>query len=219
MSNYRAAHIDSGNGYNYKVKLAQHNLLFYEIPKSASSSIKNWLFSLRQGEGETSSFPMGYEKWQTLFPDMKADYNDTRDASLTKFIFLRNPFARLLSGYNNTGWKFEFEGVAFDDFCLSLRQRIDTPPTDLMNNHFKPVDYFVPKYNRSLCVDFVGKVENLGEDICRLATIAGAPSPISIPHINKTGLGTSYRKFYNCETRQIIEEIYRDELEMGSYVF
>ena len=181
MSNYRAAQIDSGNGYNYKIKLAQHNLLFYEIPKSASSSIKNWLFSLRQGEGETGSFPMGYEKRQTLFPDMKADYNDTRDTSLTKFVFLRTPFARLLSGYNNTGWKFEFEGVAFDDF--------------------------------------VGKVENLGEDICRLATIAGAPSPISIPHINKTGLGASYRKFYNCETRQIIEEIYRDELEMGSYVF
>ena len=73
-----------------------------------------------------------------------------------------------MSGYRNSGWRFRYADLTFQQFIESLPERLATPATDAHNNHYKPLSYFIPKSNGRFCLDFIGKIENFAEDFTSL---------------------------------------------------
>jgi hypothetical protein len=208
------------SGYNYMLKSPSANLLYHEIPKNASTSIKNLLFKTEQeAKGvKIADVSMDFTVWSKLFPDMLVDKNTLPLDGFLSFCFIRNPYQRLVSGYKNTGHKFRLEGYTFDEFIFSLKQRLQRPPSDVLNNHFKTIDHFVPISDNNLDVDFIGKVESYNEDIVTIFDMVGRQVNTDLPVKNKSEK-YEYQDFYSAQTKKIVEELYRFEIELGKYLF
>lgn len=215
------AEVDKAPFYNYKIQSENLKLLYYEIPKNASSSLKTTLFSLEHKMKYDSAYSMfmDYRRWQKTFPTMVVTWDSLISSDFFKFMFLRNPWERLLSGYLNTGWSFHFKNVTFEQFIESLTERIATPASDILNNHYKPLSYFVPVSGSSYFVDFVGKVENFHEDFSTILSACKLKLDTSLILRKNNSKHADYQSYYTSRTRKIIENIYGDEIELGKYTF
>ncbi len=127
-----------------------------------------------------------------------------------KFIFIRNPWDRMVSSYEyhiqirakrNPKWTFK----SFEDF---LHKKDIYPHIDgnFINTNYK--------------FDFIGKFENIKEDmqtICK-KIIKNNYRHINLPHRNATLRG-HYRDYYNKETKKMVEEKCSKIIELGNYTF
>ncbi len=68
-----------------------------------------------------------------------------------------------------------------------------------------------------LLVDYVGKIENIEEDfeaICHKLDI----KDVKLLHKNKSN-HKKYHSYYNAETKKMIQESYKDDIEVFSYEY
>jgi hypothetical protein len=66
-------------------------------------------------------------------------------------------------------------------------------------------------------LDFIGRFENLQEDMRKVAQIIGLPT-VDLPHLVKTK-HKHYSKYYDNETEQITRERYTRDIELFNYTF
>jgi hypothetical protein len=139
-----------------------------------------------------------------------------------KFAFVRNPFDRAVSLFHYLQ-KFGSEAVppemTFEGFCHTL-DRGEYPPVGLYNheglNQCNPmVRWLFDDAGRPLA-DFVGRHETVERDFRTLCRQIGMHS--HLPRHNTTE-HRPYREYYTSETRQIIERVYREDLEAFDYEF
>lgn len=135
-----------------------------------------------------------------------------------KFSFIRNPFSRLVSGWN--GWirvdrpwlrknKYFNYNMSFEDFIKTL---CDMEDKDI-NYHFAPQKLFLYENNELMC-DFVGKVENIQNDWKKLSEKFGLPP---IKHFANTGIGNNYEKYYTDEMKELVLERFKDDFIKFNY--
>jgi tetratricopeptide (TPR) repeat protein len=212
--------VDKSKLYNYRIKSPNLKLLYFEIPKNASSTIKTILFSVENQYKYDPRYTkyMWYKKWQKRFPQMIVNWQEITTLPYLKFAFIRNPYERIFSGYLNTAWQFSYQNTSFERFVDSLAERIQTPCEDLFNNHYKPFSYFVPKAGANFLVDFIGKVENCEKDLKTIFYACGLKSSFKIPKINKTKK-QDYRSYYTTKAKLKIFQIYEEDIELGKYLF
>lgn len=89
-------------------------------------------------------------------------------------------------------------------------------------NWFAPQNLYVECKKNNKKVDFVGRYENLENDFKALARELGLPAGTSLPRRNQTSTrrkGRHYTEFYTKEARDIVAEIYADDIEMFGYKF
>ena len=160
--------------------------------------------------------------------------------SVFKFTFVRNPWDRIASLYKSylddptllsnlagsrhakgTSHRFEsrysldssIEG--FRDFVGYL-STINIVKIGLYNrkewSHFNSQLDWIPND-----IDFVGKFENLENDFNFVCDRTGHPR-IKLPHKNKTE-GKSYQELYDDKTKNVIFEMYNDEIKKFKYEF
>ena len=133
-----------------------------------------------------------------------------------KFTFVRNPFSRLVSGYKT--WIKEprrwlslnptlYANMPFDKFITVLH---DTRDED-MNEHFAPQMMYL-NYNQD-SMDFIGKVENIGEDWSVLSKKFGFNK---LKHLGRTG-GGDWREWYTEKTKRLVEHRYKEDLQEFGY--
>jgi hypothetical protein len=214
--------VDDSPAYNYRVKSPKLGLLYFDVPKNASSSIKTLMWSVEHKDRYDSRYSMfiTYAFWQQKFPGMVVQWSDIVDLPYIKFTFLRNPYDRLVSGYRNSGWRFHYQDTTFEQFVESLPERLETPPTDTHNNHYKPLSYFIPKRGGRFCLDFIGKIENFADDLTSLLHACNIHIDVrSLSVANKTKKRDHYRSYYTAHTRKIAEKTYGEDIELGKYVF
>ena len=123
--------------------------------------------------------------------------------SYYKFCFERNPWDKMVSYYY---WKCRNRKISFDDF---LKEE------DYCTN------FQLYTKKKRVILDHVGRYENLEdelESICR-ATGIKFERPFNIRAKSGIRKTKSYRSYYDNTQREIIEEVFSDEIKMHSYRF
>jgi chondroitin 4-sulfotransferase 11 len=143
-----------------------------------------------------------------------------------KFAFVRNPWARLLSLYNDFTIKriYQYSGLIkhdkplfsefenFNDFCIKLHN------SPWLQNVFLKTQTELLSINGELKMDFVGRFERLQEDfdiICKTIKIETKLLKLNVGEYDNT----NYRVHYTDEAKNAIEKLYKSDIEMFNYEF
>jgi hypothetical protein len=224
--------------------LRYKNFVYTPIPKVACTTIKReYIRLIEQKRKEKGKFPLSrivdtnlvhkvFEKIRNFHVSEKT----IRDENLFHFIFIRDPYDRLVSGYlskiNNSrkGDDSEYFETGVAKKVLEIEPRLRggvtfprfldllTRNKDLQENlHFYPQHKFLSDYAWSN-VDFIGRMENFNEEWLRMCMVSGFPHRTLI----KTNVSVSdkkYRDFYDVKTRKIAEMLYGEDIEKFKYKF
>lgn len=211
------------------VLLKKHRAIYFPIPKVACTSILKVCANLLNFKmhPELSVHDMYFPAIQDL---SKIDnYND-----YFKFAFVRNPWDRLVSCYSNkiradsnfnNQWfqngvsrgllKYNLfrAGMSFEEFANIV---IDIPD-DKAEKHFKSQYTFLTNGEDKLLIDFVGKFENLNEDLNRVCQQLNIDS-IGLPHLQKSSR-KDYRSYYSADLKDKVAARFDRDILIFEYEF
>jgi hypothetical protein len=89
-------------------------------------------------------------------------------------------------------------------------------------NHLVPQNLYAFDKTRNKKVSFIGRYENLENDFKVVVNELGLEKDIVLPHLNSQNSrrkGRHYTEFYTKETRDLIAEIYAEDIKMFGYKF
>jgi len=134
------------------------------------------------------------------------------DRSSYKFCFVRNPFARAVSLY--TYLYYKNRDFAFLDFCRHLPQNGAHPIGPYNRKENSQCNPQI-RWIENLEIDFVGRVENISDDVAQIMTAIG------LKHESPQSLNASkhavYSKYYCEESRDIIIDFYNEDFQRFEY--
>jgi len=180
--------------YTFTYINEQLKIIYYDIPKCASSTIRSIFFN----ESMSLANP------QT---DLKNYF---------KFTFCRNPFDRMVSNYSMfTQSNFRIKQIqqfhnnprelSFLEFVKLTCQHT--------NHHWLPQYNFIHGYE----IDHIGRLENMKQDFYIVCDKAGI-SQQQLSQKNKTN-HKRYTEYYDDETKEIVAEKYAKDIEYFGYEF
>ena len=131
-----------------------------------------------------------------------------------KFTIVRNPWSRALSLYNNILRDPTHQQV--------LRVPPETPFREFLLAHagrgmLQPQTYWLRSFEGAIPMDFIGRFENIRGDFRRACDMAGIDVP-DLPHEIR-GSSEEYQKHYDAPSRKLVEQVYRQEIELFGYSF
>lgn len=204
-----------------------NRIIFFHIPKTAGNSI---YASIKDDERVVY---VNHNTWDIEWKHL--DKYSRTDAFI--FAFVRNPWERLASSFFYlTEW---YKGAAnkneiteakgnFEKFVLG--EPWNGAPKRNLN---KVIPHLLPQYkwlvpevlvNRSvrvnkdhLLTNFVGKYENLHDDLSAIAQKTGLNFD-TIKHYN-TSNHLHYKNYYTTEMIDIVAEVYKTDIELFDYNF
>lgn len=216
------------------VSLEPYRAAYVEIPKVACTSIKTALaailgISLRATGGDPHSV-----RWPTV--EKSSSHSGPLFPGLFTFAFVRNPWDRLVSCYRdkirgevdgytsftirpgaaNCLARFDafVPGMSFAEFVAAVASIRD----EEADGHFRSQHTFVTDEEGKIGVDFLGRFERLAEDFRFFQERIGLPRN-ALPWLQKARHAAGYTDFYDMETRQIVGERFRQDIEMFGYEF
>lgn len=154
---------------------------------------------------------------QRCFPDEFERY--------FKFAFVRNPYAHAVSLWR---WrcigenKDKTPSVSFSEFLRCLEDHsIPDPEYVRRKNKWEPTGWNVFSIDGSVSVDFIGRFENLKEDLNSVCDKVGIKfQPDDFPHAkNVSQASNDYKNYYESGDREIVERLYSNYIETFGYEF
>lgn len=189
---------------------SKYGAIYFRINKVASTSIKSSLLKL------------GFKIKNSRDPK-KLDLKKYK----IKFAFVRNPYDRLVSCYRDkirspsefgviaADHKRLYEDMPFNEFV----RKVHKIPDNKADKHFKSQHCFVTNSKGKLIPNFIGKFENLDEDFKKIMNRLQVENPPALPQKNKSKRAKDYRKYYDDETKRLVEQRYKKDLELFNYEF
>lgn len=204
--------------YNYIMDFERLGVTYFDIPKTGSTSVKQFLLAAENNEDVNPYMPIGHPEWKAKYPNSWVPDYSTYSLRELKVVIVRDPVKRLRSAYTGIfrGWMKRDE--EFEPFMeRELQTLCDTGPLNFMANHFKPQHWFVPDD----LLDLPGLV---ALDISQLASFpdimrerVSVDIPQAVPHSNKSKLKEAVTWSY-----EMLEDWYKhhrpDELEFYNAV-
>ncbi|MFG0773282.1 sulfotransferase family 2 domain-containing protein [Vibrio plantisponsor] len=201
--------------------------IFIHIPKTGGSSVENLLWPDLSTRTESDLW-MGlvrpyFNKYQTgglqhlLAHQIKKEVGEDIFRQYYKFTLVRNPWDKVISQYM-------FMINKRDD----LRTYINMPKNASLAEYIeliqkkehvqwaKQVDFILDE-NGELLVDDVFKLENINDDASIMSSRIGLNFS-EIPHDNK-GSRKPYQDYYTEETKEMVYDIYKDDILYLNYNF
>lgn len=211
--------------FHFKNKILGYpnaNFIFVFIPKTASSSI----YKVLKGKIRFLYHDLRSSDYISLSNYLTSPGRGQRP--LFSFAIVRNPWDRVVSsffylsqgGLNNSKQdeqdieKFvsRYQGN-FTDFVKNEFQNRQL----FAQIHFRPQYEWITDENGKLCVSFIGRFENLQHDFdfaCDSMNIER--QMLAIHNKSKHKL---YKEYYNEETKQIVANAYKEDIELFNYSF
>jgi hypothetical protein len=193
------------------------------IPKCANTSIKRAFMqtlSMKDGNPHAPKRFQTISKWTAAY---KYDH-------FFKFAFVRNPYARIVSCYQNkiAGQKFHYPMLRFGFHAnTSFREFVETVakyPDFLSDQHFRSQAHelvITDDVKEPWVVpDFVGTVENIANDwpivVKAVENISGRRLP-PLPREKVTGAGDKWPEYYDHHLRALVQKRYAMDFEVFGY--
>ncbi len=195
------------------------NSIFIHIPKTAGSSIESIQWNMGSGH-------------KTIY-----DYRNIIDfPNFYKWCFVRNPWERIISAYEDCPEVWN-EAASFEDFIyllykykknfylkhLSWSEIIDIGlPRNLYRIHFMPMNLLM-KIDGQICMDFIGRFENLLNDWEIIQTKIGVKKQV-LPKTNdraskKNRKNSFYKERYSQNLIDLVGELYEEDVKLFGYSF
>ena len=220
-------HLFKKRGPDYPLNInIQRQCVFIHIPKNGGTSVSQALGYTRTSHRTI----LQYKKIMT--PKDFAVY--------FKFCFTRNPWARFLSLYNyarmteslyhsSTKPEAALYGKHLDydllrdatlNECAHYLQE-GKLLHDKSCNHWHPQVNWILDSQGKLLADFVGKVENMEQDFNYICDKLCLTSSLSMQNTSSTGPRDPdyYRCFFDQETKRIVADYYKDDIDQFNYCF
>jgi len=148
-----------------------------------------------------------------IFSDSKYERFREKYDSMFKFGFVRNPFDRIVSLYHYLKKGCSIDNLHFKDF------------NDFIENYYSQFDYwswFDKKIQQVEWVegcDFIGKFENLENDVCFICKKLGIPeNNIHLCKVNESN-HYCYSEYYNQKSIEFVYKKERKTIEKFGYAF
>ena len=212
----------------------RHRFIYFHVAKTAGLSIREALapytvlpdkFKIRRPPEVVAGKPNPlYLMWENTVlhakaADVKKELSSKLYDSYYTFAFVRNPWDWQVSMYH---------------FILKESDHINHAHVRSMKNFEEYLEWVVrtPKpfargatklqkdvltdTKGNLIVDFVGRFERLEQDFGRICQKISIDA--TLPKINAT-VHKDYRLYYNKKTKGIVEEYFREDIELFGYTF
>ena len=180
--------------------------IFLHVPKAAGTSISLDLYGGNIGHRRAIDY-------QQISRQHFARY--------FRFGFVRNPWDRLVSAYefarsNGTAYVKPIPNPAYDSpvfgsferFVHEWLREVDLATADA----FQPQWTFLCDADGRLLVDHVGRTDQLAADLRPVEE--ALHRAIRPDHLNRTDRSVDYPEYYSSDTRDIVADIYRRDIEM-----
>lgn len=148
--------------------------------------------------------------------EVKNDYFEEWKRYWT-FSFVRNPFEKAVSDYLWRKRLIGTEQVSFREFM----ERVDDPTRDDPEGivPLPRTNWPIYTINDSPAVDFVGRHEQFREHLeCAFSEIGVPFEEEKLPK-TKQSISYDYRSFYDNQALEIVERVYKKEIDYFSYSF
>jgi len=110
-----------------------------------------------------------------------------------------------------------YSSEVFSSFELFVKEWL--PAVDLSKEDvvFEPQYKYVCNDAKRIIVDYIGKVESVDDDVRHVEKLIGRK--IKLGNLNKSQRKQDYREYFDKETKQIIVDIYQDDIKLFNYTF
>jgi hypothetical protein len=212
-----------------------HRTIFVHIPKTAGTSVEAVLGM----HGEKTDIGVkpyvnqevdrehlyGQDLQHMTAADLKQvlQHDGTFDRYF-KFSIVRNPWDRLVSVFAWTNQKWakgielsdaEFEAAVRQLHALFITARAARQPPRV-GPHWWPQVHFLVDRDRKPLLDFIARHENLAVDWMRIREKIGIQADLPL---RMRSHHRPYQSYYNATTRDMVAEIYADDIAALSYTF
>jgi tetratricopeptide (TPR) repeat protein len=216
---------------DYPVKPKQ-GLVFIHIPRSGGTSVHDFLAATVPLEPKPDLAARLAQFSSPLYPlykhtkgrELRDILGETTWMSVQKLCIVRNPWDQMVSSYNwwlqkaTPYWRHHEWGAevaelrSFDAFLSSRFGR------ECINEwEGNPLDWFTDEDGTDI-VDFVARFETLERDLHQFCESARLVPRNILPHLNATER-SSYRDYYNSNTRRIVASRFSDLINRFGYQF
>ena len=192
--------------------LDYYKCIFIHIPKNAGLSVCYTLFGNTGGS-------------HRKIVDYKKIFSPNTFNRYYKFTFVRNPWDRLVSTFfflKNGGltekdriWA-EKNLAPFDTFDAFVKRWL-TEENINSSLHFQPQYIFLEDEKGKIAVDFIGRFENINDDFKIITSKLKIDR--SLTKTNTSKRKKEYIEYYDKETKKIVRDIYKRDIELFNYEF
>lgn len=183
----------------------QMDFIFVHINKTAGSSIEEALgLRFRHRTARQIIGEIGLEKWRNCFT----------------FAVVRNPWDKVLSHYS---YRVQTDQTGMGDGCVGFSEWVReaygkrNPRFYDKPMMFMPQADWISDVEGRILVNFVAHFENLQADFDNVCARIGR-DPVMLPHRKQSRHG-DYRGYYDAESRGIVADWFRRDLEQFEYDF
>ena len=213
-----------------------HHFIYVHIPKTAGTSVKRFFGQLTRYcdleiGGALDAEPLEAIYWKRFRLRKHAAAREIfqaigpeRYAGYYKFTFVRDPFVRTLSTFRFLKFTFRNwkKAAVMDDFgnleeFVCSKYFLEDPGPDRI---LIPQARWLTDDRNRTCVDFVGQVERIEQDIvtiCQKLTLPLLPEPIGKRNVSTPGPGELEKDLANARVVDRIRDRYSMDFEMFGY--
>ena len=221
---------------SFSVRIShRHKFVFLATPRTASTSVRDALDdysdikSVYKTQVSTTNpfyHHISVKELIPIFNERKWDWDEYESAC-----FVRNPYDRVVSLYHhyletgsrtapdksliyNVARKIRYKYLPLKNFAEYVRS------INIESRLQIPVSKFVQDEAGEVRVSSILKFEDLPNCFCEWSRTAGVVDAGSSLHrLNSSRERRDYRGYYNEETRQIVHDKYRDDIDKFNYEF
>lgn len=205
--------------------------IYIPIPKVACSSLKRICAGLLGLPIPIND--IAEEIHFLKFPCAKKYKIRTNYKNYFKFAFVRNPWSRLVSCYNDkiayeSGHVYERYNNHFIDYLKTMKVYSENMsfekfvnvvcniPDDYAQAHFRSQYSYLVDEKGLIPLEFIGRFEQLSSDFDHLSQKIGVR--LELPHI-RPGKNHNYRDYYTGNTQKMIAARYEKDIDIFKFTF